>query len=489
MQLAKLADDHDPIGPLQQFFRDNAARFADLSQHNVEVVDDIVREYEKSAGRPVQRGSGGAAIYNLFPISRTSFRTLDHGPYFPGSSLKGSIRTAWLNRCNQGQSLTADERRDRKGAARHLQERLLGYRPGKFEDDPFRLLGLSDAHSADGVLQPTRVFYAISKKKRQPREGERGSPELKVFLETVPEGLAEAFHGELRLSGTKFSWSDLCDACNAFYLPQLKSELNHSVLGALLDPQWKNLVAGLVADEIADLAAAHQGFLLRVGRHSGAESVTLDGVRDIKILGARIDGKQQFDFRPQTTEKRFASATKAGTSGLLPFGWIWVDASDDAHGHLFASLRVKLASRSRALLDGHKDRLSRLDEARARRLDERAAILERRRVAEVAAREAAEAEAARRAALDSMSPNLRRVEEFKAAFAARAAELRGRKDRLNADFHSRARKLAQDAKGPDWAPPERLAAADAIAEWLPKVVERIDKDQLKKLGLAALRAP
>ena len=144
---------------------------------------------------------------------------------------------------------------------------------------------------------------------------------MQVFLETVPEGLAGTFQGEIRLAkSAKFTWAELCDACNAFYLPQLEAELDHAVLGALLDPQWKGLITGLLTDEMAALAAARQGFLLRVGRHSGAESVTLDGVRDIKILGPRVDGKQQSDYRPQTTEKRFASATEAGTNGLEGIG-------------------------------------------------------------------------------------------------------------------------------------------------------------------------
>ena len=87
-----------------------------------------------------------------------------------------------------------------------------------------------------------------------------------------------------------------------------------------------------------------------------------------------------------------------------------------------------------------------------------------------------------------MSPNLRRIEEFRAAFAARVEQLRGNKEKLNADYHGRARKLAHDAlEGADWTPEERLAAAEAIEQWLPKVVEKIDKEQLKKLKTSQLR--
>ena len=39
----------------------------------------------------------------------------------------------------------------------------------------------------------------------------------------------------------------------------------------------------------------------------------------------------------------------------------------------------------------------------------------------------------------------------------------------------------------NWTADEKQAAAEAIAEWLPKVVEEIDKDQFRKLKLNALR--
>ena len=489
-QLATLSEGREPVGALQRFFRDRTERFSALARHQVALAEVVVREYEKKAGTATQRGLGGEATYNDFHILRTAYRPFDNTPYLPGSSLKGSIRTAWLNQCNDGKPLTVDEQRDKRGAPRRLQERLLGYEAGKFENDPFRHIGLADAHpEEDSTPPPTRVLYAISKKKRQPREGESGSPELKVFLEPVPDALPAAFLGELRLDekqrGGKIDWNALCDACNNFYKPQLEAELNHPVLGGVLDAEWKLLLTGLLGNELGDLIAERQGFLLRIGRHSGAESLTLDGVRNIKILGKK--GEPSTD-RPNTTQKRFASLTKAGTDGLLPFGWIWVEACDDVHRHIFDSLRQKLAARSSALLQSHQDRLLCLEEKQRQREGAAAETEKQKQAAEAAARAEADAQAARQAALAAMSPNLRRVEDFKTTFAARTEQLRGNRERQNADFHGRARKLAQDAlEGADWTAEERKAAAEAILEWLPRVVEKIDKDQFKKLKLNALR--
>lgn len=486
-QLAALADRRDPIGPLQCFFRDRAERFAALSRHQVAVAEAIAAEYEQKAGKAVQKGDDGRPVYKLFPIARTAFRPIDAAPYLPGSSLKGSIRTAWLNRQNRGLELPPEDMRDRKNRSRRLQERLLRYQTGRFEDDPFRHVALADAQpEEDGTPPPTRVLYAISKKKRV---SERGTPELKVFLETLPDGLPGVLRGEIRLDArSDIPWDALCDACNAFYRPQLEADLNHDILGNLLDRDWKQLIGGLIGEELGDLMQARQGFLLRVGRHSGAESVTLEGVRDIKILGPRVAGKQTSEYRAQTTEKRFASLTRAGNQGLLPFGWIWVDAADDAHRHLTDAVLAKLAARSAPLREAHADRLVEREAIAARRQQAAVERARQHQMEEAEALATAQAEAARLAALEKMSANARRIEEFRTAFADRKRQLGASKEKQNADYHGRARKLAQDAlEGPDWTAEEKRAAADAIAEWLPQVVEKIDKDALKKLKLSALR--
>lgn len=487
-QLAGLAESRDPVGPLQRFFRERAERFSALARHQVAVAPAVADAYQQSAGRPTQRSNDGHATYNVFPMARTAYRPLDNAPYLPGSSLKGSIRTAWLNARNRGEPLSRDVLAERMNRSRRMQERLLGYQAGKFENDPFRHLAVADAHPEDGITPPpTRILYAISKKKRP---SERIPQELRVYLETLPEALPASFLGQIRLDPRgPFNWNSLCEACNGFYLPQLNAELNHDILGNLLDPDWKRLIANLIGGELGELVRNRQGFVLRVGRHSGAESVTLDGVRNIKILGPRVEGRPTSEYRPQTTEKRFATLAKSGGKDLLPFGWLWVESCDDRHRHLSDSLRSKLAERSQPFRDDHGDRLIRLEQQACQREAAAAERERQRQAAQAAARAEAEAQAAQAAALAAMSTNARRIEEFRSACSARADQLGSNREKQNADYHSRARKLAQDAlEGADWTAEERRAAADAIAEWLPRVVEKIDKDALKKLKLAALRA-
>ena len=126
-QLGNLASGREPIGAIQRFFRERAAQLASIATHRVAVASDIATEYKNNAGVAVQRGATGEGIYNLFPIARTAFRPIDNAPYLPGSSLKGSIRTAWLNHLNAGNSLKPNEKPQDRQASRALLERLLGY--------------------------------------------------------------------------------------------------------------------------------------------------------------------------------------------------------------------------------------------------------------------------------------------------------------------------------------------------------------------------
>jgi len=236
-QLATLADQREPIGALQRFFRDAAARFSEIARQQVAVAPELAREYSVKAGRPTQRDPNGEATYNSFQFARTAFRPIDGTPYLPGSSLKGSIRTAWLNYLNANKPLNPTEKTDRRRASQSLEQRLLKYAAGRFQDDPFRHLALADAHpEEESPPPPTRVLYAVSKKKRPPCADDRLSPEQKVFLETVPEAVPAAFLGEIRFApGATILWDALCDACNTFYRPQLEDELQHPVLAAPLD--------------------------------------------------------------------------------------------------------------------------------------------------------------------------------------------------------------------------------------------------------------
>ena len=92
--------------------------------------------------------------------------------------------------------------------------------------------------------------------------------------------------------------------------------------------------------------------------------------------------------------------------------------------------------------------------------------------------------------LASLSENARLVETFVQACQQKLVSMgsNGKKDKAHTDLHTKAIALSKTAlEGSTWTAEEKSAAADALAEWLPKVVSVDMKDERKKLKLAALR--
>ena len=108
------------------------------------------------------------------------------------------------------------------------------------------------------------------------------------------------------------------------------------------------------------------------------------------------------------------------------------------------------------------------------------------RLARLQAETKAAAEQANKMA--SLSENSRLVEQFAQHCKSRYGQLLGGKEKPNTQTHQMAQKLAKTAlEDSTWTAEEKRAAADALTEWLPKVVSVDMKDERKKLKLAALR--
>jgi CRISPR-associated protein Cmr6 len=92
-----------------------------------------------------------------------------------------------------------------------------------------------------------------------------------------------------------------------------------------------------------------------------------------------------------------------------------------------------------------------------------------------------------RAAISALSQNMRRVKEFEDYMRKREEAIKGKKVRAHGDEHRRARELAKAAREEEgWTLEERQAAARAIKEWLPRVVQINVKEEMKQLKLREL---
>lgn len=474
--LLNAINSNEPVEAIQKFFRENAEKFASVSTHQVEVAPDIINQYNKTAGRPAQIGGNTA----LFQISRTAFNPFDNQAYIPGSSLKGSIRTAYLDIINNGNQLPSNlKNKSIKNRSELLQQDLLNYTSKDLHDDPFSKLKIADTVTQHSSV-PTKIIYAISKKKRPPKPNELPTSALKVFIEAIYDSLPNIFKTSINLDG-KITWNILSNACNKFYLPQLKRELEHENLSRFLDKDWKTLISSFLL-KAQPLIEQNKGFILRVGHHSGAESITLNGIREIKIMLAKGKGSED---RAETTQKRFACITKACESGLMPFGWIWVQIDNLEQTTPIDNLFL---ARSKSIIDNQKTRIQENINKQKKQVERLNELIKQQEEKSKQQKIAEEEKAKYEADLAKRSLNQRRILNLKQEYINKTSNPKWTKENAYAKTHTELNQLAKDAlENESWSAEEKIAVADLIEEFLPKLVNFDIKDARKKMSLAKLR--
>ncbi len=410
------------IKQVQGYFYRHRERLIPEAEHCIPVLPSIADEYAKRIGKTAQQ-EHDRDIINQLRIARTYGDPASRRPILPGSSLKGAIRTALLDQVNGGAGLTRAERDlPPTGRNRAMQQRLFHYR--QFDQDPMRLVQIGDAADArPAATLGTEIRYAVNRK-RQPvlkdgREIAAQAENLRQVLECVPPLRPRAFQGSLALhdlgslTGPKlpdpdlrWTFDELAGACNAFYRPILDRETRELRTRGYLDAAWLDTVKQIIAAHRADLDA-NRAFLLRVGFHSGAESVTLNGVRDIKINMGKDPqtGRTRYESMSVTKTVWLAAHDIQDRQDLVPFGWLLIESIPDAQ--TFTPWPTDLIDGTAVYAAAEPDWIAgmqtRREELQTRLVEQRA-----REQAERARAEQAERDAAQQAALlASLSPEAR----------------------------------------------------------------------------------
>lgn len=348
-ELARALDDRNPLLAAQRFFYRHRQAAMAIASHAAPVAPAAARHYAERIGRVAQREGNGKSVMNRLEIARGAFNLGDGLPILPGSSLKGALRTAVLEklRLESGARFPlSDQDAGRHGpasrAAGAMERQLM---EGGFQTDPLRLVKIGDAAFQPGSYKARNgkgeevllerkaraILFQANRKKRPNQFASRGN--IQTLVECVPAGQPRAFRAQLTLErkagqgeGTptrQFTFAWLVDACNAFYLPRLESELRMLEANKYVSETWAKNARGRLAPggPWGKAIAAKTGCLLRVGRHSGAESVTVDAPRKIKILGA---AGQPPTWQREATTIWLAANEPAATQGMWPFGWVFV---------------------------------------------------------------------------------------------------------------------------------------------------------------------
>lgn len=349
-ELSRALDGRDPLLAAQRFFFRHKDLAKAIASHSVPVAPAAARFYASRVGQVANREEGGGRVINKLEIARTAFNPMSGLPILPGSSLKGAIRTAVLEDLRQQQGNAHFPLSDQDAArfntaskaANAMEKKLLG---GGFQEDPLRLIKLGDAGFQPGSYQardaqgnqrtierkPHTILFQTNRKKRPNRFESRAN--IETLVECIPAAQPRAFHTTLCIerkaglgAGTpalQLNWAAIAKACNTFYLAHLEEEFKVIEDNKYATETWlKNARGRLAPGGIWGKAIAEgNGFLLRVGRHSGAESVTLDAPRKIRILGAQ---GQPPAWKDHATTLWLAAHELGATTGMWPFGWVFV---------------------------------------------------------------------------------------------------------------------------------------------------------------------
>lgn len=320
---------------IQAFFHKNKESLIGYANSPIYTASGVADLYQKRIGKTAQHESRGRRVINKLEIERTFYNPVDNKPVFPGSSIKGAIRTALLDQLNNHKRALPRERNQ------DFQARLFD---GKFHTDPFRLISISDAHwDCDENLPTRQVQFAVNRKREAVMKdgvltkSQAEQSNLYQLLECVPALASQMFQGSLQIQDVSQLRQDdrklpkqdnqwdikaIAKACNTFYYHLFQKELEKLKERNYLQQTWLDKIDSLLQQGLLKKMDKGEVFLLRIGRHSGAEGVTVEGARSIKIMQGR-GNKPIWESTPRTWW--LAANEITNKTELLPFGWVLVE--------------------------------------------------------------------------------------------------------------------------------------------------------------------
>jgi CRISPR-associated protein Csm5 len=354
---------------VQAFFHQHREKLLAFAKLPVPTARGVKSLYEKRIGKTAQHEGHGKRVINKLEIDRTFYNPADGMPLIPGSSIKGAIRTALLDAINDNNPLKDQNERNQQ-----LQQRL--FEDGRFHTDPMRLVAVGDAGWQGKPGKPAcQVRFAVNRKRKpvikdgRLLQSQAEASNLYQLLECVLPQHYQSFSGSLTLHNTQsvsqhtrklpaqqLHWTikDIAKSCNNFYMDLFWKELNAMKERNYIDTNWQAQIEQLLGCGLLKRLNDNDAFLLRVGRHSGAEALTLNGLRSIRIM----KGKEKPTWEKQPKTWWFAADDIGNKQDLLPFGWVLVEIDPQApdtqlqqwientHGEMAEWMRKQLSRQS-----------------------------------------------------------------------------------------------------------------------------------------------
>jgi len=227
-------------------------------------------------------------------------------PLMPGSSIKGAIRTAVISELAKKKDLPEPKNTKEEY---EFESKVLGYKDAK--NDPFRGVKIRDK-CLDNDATIIREIQNVSKTNGRALKANN----IQMICEITHSDITGKFVGyqteiifdeklfSTAFLGTRLTREQIVKSCTEFYRDKMEAE--HQKF-------YENTEAESVSKRLLDTPFDQNSFLLRIGRFSGVESVTLDRYRNPKPPG----------------KKKSWGNTRNLAEGVYPMGWVKVCFEDE----------------------------------------------------------------------------------------------------------------------------------------------------------------
>lgn len=299
----------DSLFELHRVIKNNKEQAIESAISKVQVSKGLEKDYEDKVGRVVQNEGGRRAqkskVFNRFQIARTARLANSKRVYIPGSSIKGAVSTAYQE---------AIFKEDYKA----YKKLFIDSKP---QDIIMKNLMISDT-------QPITTYaiagYSLNKERF---EDDELGPSNKV--ETIYSG--SEFEVKLQIGEyevpKQVDFKAIQASCNAHYLPLFEQMFKPKAIfqGQKVEDYSNEYYSDNFYEKYKNFKPKENQFLLRVGKHSGARAVTIDGQREIRVKvsggGPRRKSNKWETLDQETTTWMFGGSERA-TKNLIPFGWV-----------------------------------------------------------------------------------------------------------------------------------------------------------------------
>ena len=287
-----------------KFLNKNNAEIKKHSKYSVPIVNAMNTEYNDKMIKNFK-------FNNKFDISKTIINPCTYESIIPGSSIKGAIRTAII------ESLFPANPTIPLSTNKHIDNLLL--EPYLINDNTTMISIMNRIKTEDVVVggsESRKVYYGVNCKKNPENVNNPNikaiNKQRKVFdqrVESITNGISGEFNINL-INNNKSklnSINQLSVMCNNKYLNQFYNDLNNLFDNKIINNNIYNNIFNTLED--VDTYQENK-FILRLGKFSGAEAMTLP---------CREIGKNKSSTSSTYT---LASEENVRNEEMLPFGWV-----------------------------------------------------------------------------------------------------------------------------------------------------------------------